>query len=51
MSLCTVIKIVEVLAVRFRPFYILREFTAIIVIVIYIPSNASTNAKAGEVIS
>lgn len=38
----------EVLSVRCRPFYILREFTAVIIIAVYIPLSANANATASE---
>lgn len=44
-------QLVEVLAVRCRPFYIPKEFTVVIIVAVYIPPSASTNAKASGTLS
>lgn len=44
-------QLVEVLAVRCRPFYIPKEFTVVIIVPVYVSSSASTNANTSGVLN
>lgn len=41
-------QLVEVLAVRCRPFYIPKEFTVVIIVAVYVSSSANTSGVLNE---